>query len=67
MVKSPPEIDPFTVSEAETRRIRAKMRATRPRKPRTDEIARSIPSLPKLACLGDWKTTVRQRSEHLEP
>jgi hypothetical protein len=61
------QIDPETISEAETKTVRARMRASRARKPPKDYPARNIPTLPKLRCLGDWQTTIRQRSEYLAP
>jgi hypothetical protein len=51
---SPLEVDPETISEAETRRIMAKYRAERARKTGTEKRNRGV-TLPYLSFLGDWK------------
>jgi hypothetical protein len=66
-VQNHQDFDPFCVNDAETRRIRARMRASRsPKKPDING-PRVIPTLPSLKILGSWQTSIRQRFEYLAP
>jgi hypothetical protein len=49
------EISRDCISATESQRVCAKMRKDTPRKTKPTKESRTTITLPKLACLGDWK------------